>query len=243
MKLSFWKARKRRRKEAPEYRPEISAGDVFLISFPRSGNTWLRHMLMLLHPGIDGTGPRDMHRIIPNLDQKPDLTQTPAPRVIKSHCLFDARFPRVIYLLRDGRDATYSYYVFCRKEFGYTGSFRDFLVQAPYPPSRWHEHVVSWLSRPTEALLVIRYEDMLADPERELRRALEFLDWRASDERIDQAVSESSLGRMREKEREGYFLAHVRLGKKEDWRDRYSSEEFEIFMRDASDTLRRFGYE
>jgi hypothetical protein len=200
-------------------------------------------MLTLLHPGVGPEGVRDIHRVIPNLDQKPDLGLTPAPRVIKSHSLFDRRYPRVIYLLRDGRDATYSYYVFCQKEFGYTGSFREFLMRTPYPPSRWHEHVDSWLcSGSATPLLLIRYEDMLVDQEAELRRALDFLGWQPPDEAIEKAVADSSLKRMKEKEQAGYFLAHIRLGQKGDWRDRYSPDELEIFMNVSSAALRRFGY-
>jgi hypothetical protein len=184
-----------------------------------------------------------MHRVIPNLDQKPELSETPRPRVIKSHSVFDSRYPRVIYLLRDGRDATYSYYVFCQKEFGYTGSFGDFLISHPYPPSRWHEHVESWLSgHHSTPLLLIRYEEMLADPETQLRRALDFLSWKIGDEEIRNVIAASTLEAMREKERSGYFLAHVRLGRKGDWRDRYSAAELESFLNVSAETLKRFGY-
>jgi hypothetical protein len=200
-------------------------------------------MLTVLHPGMGPEGVRDMHRVIPNLDQKPDLSQMPSPRVIKSHSLFDSRYPRVIYILRDGRDATYSYYVFCQKEFGYTGSFREFLARSPYPPSRWHEHVDSWLCSGSDTpLLLVRYEDMLVDQEAQLRRALDFLGWHPGDEDVKKAIRDSSLDNMKEKEQAGYFLAHIRLGKMGDWRDRYSAEELDIFMNVSAGALKRFGY-
>lgn len=242
--LLHWREReKTRRQKKAQYRPDIGDEDVFLVSFPRSGNTWLRYMLTLLHPGVRSAEDRDMHGVIPNLDQKPDLTWTPRPRVIKSHSTFDARYPRVIYLLRDGRDATYSYYVFCQKEFGYTGSFREFLAVHPYPPSRWHEHVESWLCGDHQTpLLLIRYEEMLSDPKVQLKRALEFLSWKFDVEQIDRVIAESTLDRMREREKSGYFLAHIRLGEFGDWRNQYSNEELELFMSFSAESLKRFGY-
>jgi hypothetical protein len=243
--LPIWPGKRRKdAKRRDHYRPTIYPEDVFLVSFPRSGNTWLRYLLTLLHPGAGSEGERDIHRVIPNLDQKPDLTRTPKPRVIKTHSTFRKRFPRVIYLLRDGRDATYSYYVFCQKEFAYTGSFCEFLRNQPFPPSRWHEHVESWLGRNHKTpLLLIRYEEMLVDPELQLRRALQFLSWNASDEDVKRAIAEASLEKMRQKENSGYFLAHVRSGKAGDWRNDYSKEELELFMSFSAETLKRFGYD
>jgi estrone sulfotransferase len=243
--LFHWRqSQKTRHRETDKYKPEIHREDVFLISFPRSGNTWLRYMLTLLHPGVVSKEDRDIHRVIPNLDQRPDLGRTPEPRVIKSHGTFHKRYPRVIYLLRDGRDATYSYYVFCQKEFAYPGSFYEFLSVHPYPPSRWHEHVESWLGRNHRTpLLLIRYEEMLVDPELQLKRALQFLSWKPSDDEIKSAIAETSLEKMIYRQNTGYFLAHVRSGKAGDWRNQYSREELELFMSFSADTLRRFGYD
>jgi hypothetical protein len=83
---------------------------------------------------------------------------------------------------------------------------------------------------------------MLVHPEAQLRRALEFLGWQTGDEDIRKALAQSSLEKMREKERSGYFLAHIRVGKMGDWHDRYSAEELEIFMNISVEALRRFGY-
>jgi hypothetical protein len=225
------------------YSPVFRNDDVFLVSFPRSGNTWLRYMLTLLHPGLRETDSRDIHWVIPNLDQAPDLKATPIPRVIKSHSLFNPRYPRVIYLLRDGRDATHSYYLFCRKEYGYEGSFEMFLEQRPFFRWKWHEHVESWLSGSHETpLLVVRYEDMLVDVEKQLRRVLDFLGWKPADGEIRQAVQGTQIERMRHKESTGSFLAHVGQGRAGIWSERFSDGELALFMCHARETLLRFGY-
>jgi hypothetical protein len=91
-------------------------------------------------------------------------------------------------------------------------------------------------------LLLIRYEEMLVDPEAQLRRALEFLGWEAGDDEVRRVLAESSLERLREREKSGYFLAHVSHGKMGDWRGRYSKEDLEIVMAFSAETLKRLGY-
>jgi Sulfotransferase domain len=62
--------------------------------------------------------------------------------------------------------------------------------------------------------LMVRYEDLRADPERELQRiADEFLDGGFTTEHIQRAVAFASLESLREKERQGFFAsARLRAG-------------------------------
>jgi estrone sulfotransferase len=229
------------------YELKIEPGDVFLVSFPRSGNTWLRHMLVAVHPALGPSDSRNIWHVSPSLEETAELSTDPSvaprPRLIKSHRPFDARYPRVIYLLRDGRDAAYSFYIHQRQH-GYCGSFRDFLVSgAAYRGCPWHEHVESWLSRNLGSrLLLMRYEEMLANPQFQLRRAVAFLGWCISDDEIQRAVDESAIDRMRNEERSGIYLGHVGHRRRRGWRAHYSDDDLEIFMAAAAATLRRFGY-
>src|ERR1700685_1517671 len=88
--------------------------DTFLVSFPRSGNTWIRFLIAnLLNPGIEVSF-TNIERLIPDTASKSSRTmkREARPRIIKSHEYFDVRYPKVIYIVRDPRDVALSYYDF-----------------------------------------------------------------------------------------------------------------------------------
>jgi len=216
--------------------------DYFLISYPRSGNTWLRTMLTYLHPGVViDREVRNIHHVIPNLDQSPVEATIPHPRLIKTHSLFDSRLKNVIYLLRDGRDSMCSYYEFSKKEFDYSGTLLEFLKN-PQFGLRWTEHVQSWLGNTTANLLLIRYEEMLQNPITNLSRAVKFLDWDISTELIEKAVTSFRIENMRLREQSGEFLAHVGSGRQGRWRQDMTDEGLCFFLEEAEPMLRNHGY-
>jgi len=79
--------------------------DTFLVSYPKSGNTWVRFLLAnLLHPN-ETVGFANINRLLPapGVLSKRFLRSLPRPRILKSHETFDVRFRKVIYLVRDPR--------------------------------------------------------------------------------------------------------------------------------------------
>jgi hypothetical protein len=215
--------------------------DAFLVSYPRSGNTWLRAMLTYIHPGsVLPPSDRNLHTLIPNLDQKPDPKTIPAPRVLKTHKLINAEHNKVIYLLRDGRDCMCSYFKFSKSEFGFEGSFLDFL-KTPQFALRWSEHVDFWLGRNLNVLLV-RYEKMLLDPLTSLLEVAAFLDWELPFQGAESAVSACRIENMRMRERSGEFLANVGGGTIGFWKEFFTDDELAYFMAEASETLEKYGY-
>lgn len=196
---------------APGRNLAVFPDDTFLVSYPKSGNTWARFLIAnLLRPDekIDFS---NVNRMIPGneVTRNRDLMRMPRPRVIKSHQYFDARYPRVIYIVRDPRDVVVSQYHFQRKRNVVADQFplaeyvtRFVAGQASFYGS-WGEHVASWLAtrhgRP--GFLLLRYEDMVEDTPRELTKIASFLGLSASPEAIAQAVERSSADRMRSLEK------------------------------------------
>lgn len=91
--------------------------DTFIVSYPRSGNTWTRFLVgNLISPDQPATF-ANIERLVPDAEAQSSryLKRVPRPRVIKSHQYFDHRYPRVIYIVRDPRDVALSYYNFQRK--------------------------------------------------------------------------------------------------------------------------------
>jgi hypothetical protein len=185
--------------------------DVFLVSYPKSGNTWTRFLIAnLLHPEEPASF-ANIDKLVPDLEEisKRHLARVPRPRFIKSHQYFHPSYERVIYIVRDPRDVAVSQYHFRRKRRLLEDSFRveQFVEQfisgaiSPYYGS-WGENVASWLftrGRDSDFLL-LRYEDMLENTIAELGRIAAFLHLDPAIERVAQAADRSSAEKMRKLE-------------------------------------------
>ncbi len=188
----------------------ILPDDVFLASFPKSGNTWSRFLLAnLLYPKQPATF-ANIHRLIPEpaSTTKRDFSRMPRPRIIKSHECFDPRYPRVIYIVRDPRDVAVSQYHYHRKlkKIGDDSPIETFVTRflagETCPHGSWGENVVTWLAtrEGDPRFLLLRYEDMVADTAGELTRIAGFLGISAGAEQIALAVERSSVAQMRKLE-------------------------------------------
>jgi Sulfotransferase domain len=184
--------------------------DTFLVSYPKSGNTWTRFLIANLaypekHPDFS-----NINELTPDPEalSKRHLASMPRPRILKSHQYFDPRIPRVIYVVRDARDVALSQYHFQRKrrviEDDYPiGKFvTRFLAGETTPYGSWGENVASWLVTRYghQGFLLLRYEDMVADTPTELAKVAAFLGIPADPSRIAHAVAQSSSDKMRELE-------------------------------------------
>ncbi|HRF96062.1 MAG TPA: hypothetical protein PLZ51_12745, partial [Aggregatilineales bacterium] len=71
----------------PNYAKRLREDDVFLLSYPRSGNTWTRAICVgILYPPNTVHSLKDLDDYIPDLNTRfPDHDHYSSPRVIKSH--------------------------------------------------------------------------------------------------------------------------------------------------------------
>lgn len=182
--------------------------DAFLVSYPKSGNTWLRFLTAnLVRPDPPVTF-ADIESVVPSIYVNTDseLRAFARPRILKSHEAFFPKYRRVAYIVRDPRDVAVSYYYYLIKyrQLGdgypwadYTPRFLRDDFEDFYAP--WGDHVQSWLAmRETrDAFLLLRYEDLAQNPERELAKVAEFLNLAATNESVARAVSLSTADRMR----------------------------------------------
>src|SRR5467141_466425 len=92
----------------------ILPDDVFLVSYPKSGNTWTRFLVANLVYPEKNPDFSNINELIPDPEamHKRDLERAARPRLIKSHQYFDPRYPKVIYIVRDPRDVVLSEYYF-----------------------------------------------------------------------------------------------------------------------------------
>jgi hypothetical protein len=203
----------------------VCPDDTFIVSYPRSGNTWTRFLLAnLLSPEPPVTF-SNIEQVIPDTSalSSTALKRVPRPRIVKSHEYFDPRYPKVIYLVRDPRDVAISLYHFRRKYRTFDDSYplERYVVERFLPgdmDASWGEHVGSWLGarRSDPRFLLVRYEDLLEDPAEQLRRMAYFLGIGASPERIALALERSTADRLRKLEKNESESWVTTRGKRQD---------------------------
>jgi hypothetical protein len=190
----------------------IYPDDTFLVSYPKSGNTWVRFLLAnLLHPN-EKVGFANINELLPapGVSSKRFLKKLRRPRIMKSHEPFDVRFRKVIYLVRDPRDVAVSEYHFSLKKHYISAEtsldqfMKKFLAGESSSYGSWWEHAASWIAtrQGNPAFLLVRYEDLLSDSINETRRIAGFLGIPATNESLKTAVERSSADRMRKLEKQ-----------------------------------------
>jgi hypothetical protein len=189
---------------------EIYDDDVFLVSFPKSGNTWTRFLIAnLVHPEerVDFS---NIDLLVPESENltRNEVARVSRPRIMKSHAYFDPRYPKVIYIVRDPRDVVVSQFHFYRKRrrIGDDYSIEQFVTRFVAGDTSdygsWGDNVATWLvTRQKSAdFLLLRYEDLLAQTASELQRIAQFLRLETTPALISQAVERSSAKQMRKLE-------------------------------------------
>lgn len=185
--------------------------DIFIVSYPKSGNTWTRFLIgNLVHQHEPVTFANVEYRV-PSIYVHPDRILRRLPRLLKSHECFDPRYRKIIYIARDPRDVAVSCYHYYIKMgwLSETCSLQDFVPRFIVPEfeinfGSWADNVMSWVSmrQHSNMFLFLRYEDMLRQPELELARVASFLNIEPTPERLARAVALSAADRMRELEKE-----------------------------------------
>ncbi|XP_071484121.1 sulfotransferase 1C2-like [Diadema antillarum] len=119
---------------------EVRPDDTFIITYPKSGTTWLQQITLLVNFDGDASQMEGKHitQLSPFLDEVDLFTsldideaplvadqakELPSPRILKSHCLTnwlpaeirtDDPKVKVIYVVRNPKDTAASYYNFCQ---------------------------------------------------------------------------------------------------------------------------------
>jgi len=190
---------------------EIFPDDTFLVSYPKSGNTWTRFLVANLIHRDEAVTFANIESIVPDCvkNTRRQLARIPRPRIVKSHEYFDSRYRKVMYIVRDPRDVVVSYYHFHLKTRVIADGYplevyvSRFIAGELDGYASWRDNVVSWLAtrQHSESFLFLRYEDMMEDPVAELRKIAAFLGLERTPEELARAVERSSAERMRELER------------------------------------------
>ena len=207
---------------APGRNLKVFPDDIFLVSYPKSGNTWTRFLIANLVYPEKSPDFANINDLIPDPEAmaKRDLERASRPRILKSHQYFDPRYPKVIYIARDPRDVVLSEYHFDIKRGAINEDYplekfvsRFINGELNHPYGTWAENVATWIYTRGQShrLLFVRYEALQSNGEYELGRIAKFLDVKATPERITNALAQSTADRMRELEKkQGHLWSSTR---------------------------------
>lgn len=194
---------------------KILLNPVYLVSFPRSGNTWIRLILanILANKKDKPLNFKNYHTLIPDshlkmhykvFDEKSYL-DLPV-QIIKAHDPFISFFKRkrVIYIVREGKSALQSYYHYKNSRKIIPLSPSDFIKPEYVEIYEWHKHLLSWGNASVDKL-VIKFEDLKINAYPIIIKILDYLNLSYSDDIVNQAINNCSFEYMKRIEEEGYF--------------------------------------
>lgn len=233
--------------------PRVTPDETYLMSFPRSGNTWLRHLITsLIHDTEDygrlvRTTVPDVHRYRADKEKKPNTK----PLIVKSHTPFVNIPAKVIYLVRDGREAMLSYFYLQLKQdtLKPDTSPVDFYFKDDLWPCPWHVHIAGWLDGlatwSPDRYVIVHYEDLVKSPAEQLFLIGKFIGISVTEESVQRALKLNSKDRLKNTEtrdKKGRLNSVVGLDKQVKWQDVLVGEDLARYEALAGAELRRLGY-
>lgn len=229
--------------------------DVFVVGYPKSGNTWFQNIIASLLLGLTPEFTPDclIQEIVPDVHHKKRYKRFTDPVYFKSHFLPRPEYRKVVYLIRDGRDVMVSYFHYLEEIEKKKMDDKSKLIRFGYglPFGKWLDHVESWMLNPYGAdMLIIKYENMRKDLLCELKRFCEFALIDRDEFFLQQVVVKVSFQNMRkQEERFGWDRPNwpkearfVRRGVVGSHKDEMESALYEELTKEAKKTLERFGY-
>jgi len=113
----------------------------------------------------------------------------------------------------------------------------------------WSGHASSWTAGLPFPVLVIRYEDMLADPFNTFSRAVQFMKIDASASQIEKAIAETKFEKLQKQESETGFAEKnkrserfFRKGVAGNWVNELSPEQIKSIIDNHADVMKQYNY-
>lgn len=273
---------------------------IWIASYPKSGNTWVRVFIHNLIRELKGEteGAQDINDLgryaiwehsYPHYtkvlgkspsDATAEETARARPAVqalisseqherslAKTHLCFgtDHEVPTInlsvtlgaIYIVRNPLDVAISYAHHCGRA---VDAIISDMAQPGFrtAPSKnhvgevlgsWSQHVASWMGIHSRPVHIIRYEDLLANPEARFRTVADFLGFKVTQDQLETAISKSSFSELSKQETENGFVERpdkaerfFRAGKAGQWTERMSREQVNRVLSDHGPMMQRAGY-
>ncbi|MBL4716758.1 MAG: hypothetical protein COC01_09960 [Bacteroidetes bacterium] len=250
---------------------EIRADDNMIVSYPRSGNTWTRFLVANLINKEDKPLTNSTYwKIVGSIEDfklSNRIDSISSPRVLKSHEVFDPRYKRVVYLVRDPRSVAVSYYYLLKRDKRIPENiiFKDYLkdfIHGKYSQGiysnfgSWEEHVGSWIGgigHDDNRFLLIKYEDLRTNTSLALNKIADFFDLKKDEYLIEKAIEYSSIENMKkfnnerkelhEKMKIDTSIPFIRQGNAEEWKEHFDAESLSLLYDKFGPIMNKVGYD
>ncbi|KAM9436423.1 sulfotransferase 2B1-like isoform 2-T2 [Clarias gariepinus] len=232
---------------------QVQDDDTFIITYPKSGTTWMQEILSLILSEGDLTPVLTLQSFerIPWLEAKENdqlVAKLSSPRAFISHMpyqlmpsTFFSSKAKVIYLARNPKDVVVSMFCFHQTvsflpDPGTFEEFTDGFLEGNVMFGKWTDHMKSWRNADLgDRILYITYEEMLQDLRGVIKRMLCFLNRNLSEEALKQVIEQSQFKAMKQnkmsnssplsqKIMDNMRPPFLRKGTAGDWKNHFSPE-------------------
>ena len=236
--------------------------DIYLVSYPKSGNTWISFILaniIVEKLGLDiEINTFNIHNFVPDIHRginiPVNLGYFPFNRIIKSHSTFKPEYLSVFYILRDPRSVMVSYYKFLVGLGQFKGGIGNLIRDKRNGIPAWVEHVNGWLKNmsPSTRFRIFKYEDLKVNPEGSILSMAKLLGVKLSTPELETVIQKSSfevMQKLEEETRSLSFIRHdknfrfVREGKIDGWRKELAEQDLIYIETTAGKLMKSLGYE
>lgn len=160
----------------------IRPDDTFIVSYPKSGNTWLRFLVANMRSRGESINFGNIDRYVPDVYSAKHLVNSQnAQRIIKTHDALFGYYPRSLYIYRDYRDVLVSFYHYETALRHFSGSFEQFIqsenIRRPF--GLWKDHVkkaLAFKAANSERMMILSYEQLIQWPPEKLATVADFCD-------------------------------------------------------------------
>ena len=269
---------------------------LWLASFPKSGNTWLRVFLSnyllggeaplsinsigrlgladgdVRHYEAANGGPFDIGDAARTVKLRTDFLKQanavgPKVGLVKTHCfnstingtpLIPTQYSRgAIYIVRHPADVAISfashYGLSLNDAIDRMAETRAVIGGAERTalqfPSDWSSHVLSWSEAKNLGVRVVRYEDMLTDPEKAFEIVLRHIGVPVETQKLSRAIRNSSFETLRRQEKADGFVENTphqplffRSGTAGGWKEILNDDQIGKLHNTHKRVMQKFGY-
>ncbi|XP_068712547.1 sulfotransferase 1B1-like [Montipora foliosa] len=237
---------------------QTRSDDVFVVSYPKSGTTWMQEILWQLYNNGEVSSSKIFERV-PMLERgldkgRPDVRTLPSPRLMHTHMTYDV-IPKgagckYMYIARNPKDVFVSFYEFM-KDYGSTGGFSGpweffarIFVEGEVPYGMWNKHVLEWWKHKDDSdVLFLKYEDLKKDLSSNVRLIAKFLEKPVTEDTVNKIAQQCSFEEMA-KNVSTFTLDGPKLlrkGEIGDWKNYFTAAVDERFENEVLKELRGTG--
>lgn len=227
----------------------LTGKEIFLVSYQNSGSTWLRNLIYEALTGKEPWNPeskKEFSFIGKHAKAKPiELNKDEKRKLIKSHSPYRKEYKgkKVIYIVRDPRDIAVSKYKKKLKE-GYRIDSKEkeverFAKGKIMSEGKWNKHIRSWIDAKNKGeiqLHIVRYEYLIENTEKELKKTFDFLNADYSEKDVKKAIKDNEIKKMKK------FNPHARKGKPGNWKEELTKEQSKKIEKNFEYTMKELGY-